>query len=361
MEASLFSGITDKYFKLVVGQITELCNGEKVDSKLLHKTMLTEAYSVDLKWGSTEINNQVVAADVVSTDVTIPLKLRPVMRNASGTLPKIGIKKRKGEKDILDINTMIALGTDEADVAAKIFDDTKTCIKGVDVRNEIMFQQALSGGVALAEDVDDTTVGVRVDFGYKEENTVRPSKAWSNSAAKPVTDLRAMFDKASDNGDTIEHVYLQREYFNYLRNSVEGKQLSAFAANINVSDNSVLPLPTRSNFLSVLRDEFGATFHIVEGSFRIELPSGELKTVQPWSEGMVVGTPSENVGRLVYGRLAEETNPVKNVEYQKSGAFTLVSKYSKNDPLEEFTCAQAMCLPVIDGVSSIYRVNAANK
>jgi hypothetical protein len=56
--------------------------------------------------------------------------------------------------------------------------------------------------------------------------------------------------------------------------------------------------------------------------------------------------------------LAEETNPVADVTYEKSGSFILVSKYSDNDPLEEFTTAQALVLPVIDGGNSVYVLHA---
>jgi hypothetical protein len=52
--------------------------------------------------------------------------------------------------------------------------------------------------------------------------------------------------------------------------------------------------------------------------------------------------------------LAEETNPVDGVRYEKSGSFILVSKFSDNEPLQEFTTAQAFVLPVIDGGNSVY-------
>ena len=105
-------------------------------------------------------------------------------------------------------------------------------------------------------------------------------------------------------------------------------------------------------------DEYGATFHYINSVFKVELADGTKKKVAPWKEANVVGVPSENVGRLVYGTLAEETNPVSAVNYQKSGSHILVSKYSKTDPLEEFTAAQSLCLPVIDGADSIYTLTA---
>jgi hypothetical protein len=106
-----------------------------------------------------------------------------------------------------------------------------------------------------------------------------------------------------------------------------------------------------------MADEFGVTVHVVNGSFREQLPNGTFNTVTPWEATSVIGTTSENVGRLVYGTLAEETNPVADVQYEKSGTHVLISKFSETDPLVEYTAAQALCIPVIDGVSSIFKLS----
>ena len=74
MERTLFPEIVDKYFKMVIGQITEKFNDLKTEPVLLHKTMLTEEYSADLSWGSTDLNHSIVAADVVSLESSLPLK-----------------------------------------------------------------------------------------------------------------------------------------------------------------------------------------------------------------------------------------------------------------------------------------------
>ena len=51
MNPSLFIEYIDKYFRLVIGKITEKINGKKTEEQLLHKTMLTEEYSADLTLG----------------------------------------------------------------------------------------------------------------------------------------------------------------------------------------------------------------------------------------------------------------------------------------------------------------------
>lgn len=360
MNASLFLEYIDKYFRLVVGKITEKFNDKSKEPTLLHKTMLTEEYSADLSWGATELNNSVVAADVVALDSSLPLKSRSKISNATGKLPKIGLKMRKGEKLITDVNVMVARGAQESEIAAKIFDDTTKVIKSVDIRAEIMFLEALSTGACLVEDDDENTgTGVRVEFGYKDENTFKClGSPWGASGETPQDDIQQMFDKAHEDSNSISHVYLSKKFFDRFRHSKQGKLLVANYNNAVIVNQDLLPVPSRATFLEALADEYGATFHIVDSVFKVEKSDGSKVNVKPWKEANVVGVPAEVVGRLVYGTLAEETNPVAAVNYQKSGSHILVSKYSKTDPLEEFTAAQSLCLPVIDGADGIYTLHA---
>jgi hypothetical protein len=359
MVRSLFAEYVDKYFSRVIGKIVEKFNGKTKETNLLHKTMLTEEYSADLKWGSTEINHSIVAADVVALDSPLPLKKRDTISNATGDLPKIGIKYRKGEKLISDINVAKARNADEATIVSKIFDDTTKCIRSTDVTKEILFRRGLSTGQLLvAEDENDGT-GVRVSFGYKDDHIMHClGTAWLGSAPTPQDDVQQLFDKAEEDGNTISHVYLTKRYFDAFRKSKQGRLLAANSKQQVITDENLLPAVGRAAFLDALEDEYGATFHIVQGSFKIQDPDGSDKPAEAWKEANVVGVPDEIVGRLVYGTLAEETNPVPAVIYQKAGSHVLISKYSKTDPLEEFTAAQALCLPVIDNADGIYVLHA---
>ena len=353
---SLFSEYVEKYFAGVVSDITEKFNDKAKEQTLLHKTMLTEEYSADMTWKSTDINHSVVAADVVSLGSRLPLKKRDTLSRAEGRLPKLGIKFRKDEKDITDINMMIARGAQEQTIAGKIFNDTPKCIKGIDLRNEIAFLEGLSTGMYLVEGDTNDGTGIRVDFGYRPENIFHATTApWGGASATPVTDLQQLFDKAENDGNSIGHVWISEKRFNDIRSSAEGKDLAARYLDLVIVSNP--PRPKRSTMLDALNDEFGAVFHIVKSSIRVERPDGRYFNVKPFAEDNVVATPTENVGRLVYGTLAEETNPVADVVYEKSGSYTLVSKFSNNEPLEEFTSAQAICLPIIDGAGSIYMLH----
>lgn len=354
MKESLFKELVDKYLGSVVGKVVETENGATNAPELLHKSMLTPEYSPDLNWGASTLNNSIVAADVVSLDSSLPLKQRSTLRVATGKLPKLGLKYRKSESEISDINVMMARGTNEATVASKLLDDAVRAIKAIDVRNEIMFLQGLSTGYALVAEEENQGTAIRASFGYKDENKLKAKKAWSVAGATPLTDIAAVFDKAAADGNPIAHVYLDSKTFNELRASNEGKALGAAYSGHVVTGTDLLPVPARQAFLDALRDEYGAEWHVVESKYRVEGLDGAKKTANAWSEGNIVFTPTDKVGRLVYGTLVEETNPVAGVVYEKAGDYTLISKYSTNDPVEEYTAAQALCLPVIDGADSIY-------
>lgn len=359
-QVSLFPEYIEKYFGRVVGKITEKYNGEKTKQTLLYKTMLTEEYSADLSWGSTELNNVIVAADVVAMDASIPLKKRGSLANASGKLSKIALKFRKGEKDISDLNVAIARGTDEATIAAKVLNDVPRVIDGTDARVEMMFEQALSSGTMLVEDNENNGTGVRVDF-YKEENQFNNiGDKWDGNAttSTPQDDVQQLFDKAAEDGNSIGLVLLSKKYFNLFRKSKQGKELAASYQGRIFTASTILPVPGRQLFFDALQDEYGVEFRVVDSTFKVQKHDGTEASVRPWEEANIVAIPTEKVGRLVYGTLAEETNPVEGVSYEKSGSWLLISKYSNNDPLEEFTSGQALCIPVIDGADSIYLLNA---
>ena len=357
---SLFAAYVDKFFKGFVGKFTELWNGKKEEQTYLYTSMLSEEYTPDLTWNTTSLNNSIVAADVVAMDSPLPLKKRGSLSRASGEVAKLGIKKSLKEKEISDIMVMQSKGQQEADIARRILNNVPKVIGGIHTRVEIMFEQALSSGQVLVADDSMEGLGIRVDFGYKDENTFHAKvAAWDDAEnALPLDDLRQMFDAAAANSDSINDVYLSEMYFNYMRKCVDVKELVATANNQVIVNAASLPMPNRQKTLDALSDEFGATFHVVNNSYRVEAKDGTQTTVKPWVQGNVVGVPSSRVGRLVYGTLAEDMNRVAGVTYQKSG-YMLVSEYSHNEPsLEEFTAAQALAMPVIDDGEHIYVLHA---
>lgn len=359
-QTSMFAAYVDRFFRGVVNRVEERWNDKKNESPLMFKSMLTEEYSADLTWSASTLNNSVVAADVVSMDSSLPLKKRSTVRTASGDIAKIGIKFALKEKEISDIGVMRAKGRTPAQIAAKILNNVPRAIKGIDIRIEILFEQALSTGMVLVESEENDGTGVRASFGYAPEHTFHALAAgWANAAtATPIDDIQQMFD-VEDNG--ITDVYLSKKYFDYARKTEQVKKLVADDKNQVIVNPSALPTPTRQATLTALENEFDATFHIVNNTFRVEKEDGTYVSVTPWEIGNVVGVTSNVVGRLVYGTLAEDTNRVAGVSYQKAGNYALISQYSVNEPsLMEFTAGQALAFPVIDDGNSVFVLHAGS-
>lgn len=357
MTKSLFFEITEKYLEGIIGRVVEKYNDKYTQEQYMHLTMLQEEYSADLIWSSAEFANNIVAADVVPMDSSLPLKKRDSLSTAVGQVPKLGIAFSRSEKFISDVQVMAARGAREAEIAAKILADAARCVNGIIVREEILFQQGLSTGMILVEDASNPSIGIRASFGYKAENmfNVKNGKRWGETGAKPLDDIEQLFDKAQADGNSIGGMILSKSYFNKIRNSEQGKQLAAVYAGQVIVSLDALMVPSREVMLNALADEYGCPFRTVDSAFRIEGKDGTTKTVKPWAEANVVGVPSlDNVGRLVYGTLAEETRPVNDVTYVKAGSHILVAEFGETNPLREHTTAQALCIPVIDNAQSIY-------
>ena len=338
---------------------------EKVDPKertYLHKTMLREVYSADQKWEGTSAKTTYVAADMVAMDSPLPIKKRGSIATSNGKLPKVGMKKILRETEINTINIMKAhyasATTDEAKKAEKtriiqnLTDDGVACSVGIDEKNEANFLVGLCEGVVLVEDEDNTGTGLRVNYGYLDENTFGTEIKGEISKE----DFENVNDKAEADGNTIVAVMMSKKKFDEIRRLRWAKELAADAEGKDYDDDSKLKVPTSKAFQEAFEDEFGYGIQIINRTVIFE-KNGKQHSVKPWNNERLVFRCSEIVGSLVWGTLAEATNPVDGVKYATVDKYKLISKYSKNDPLQEFTSGQALVLPVIEDVDQIYVID----
>ena len=144
MEKSLYFELVQKYFPQLVTSIVERLN-EKRTAQLpyLFKERLIPSFSADGRWASVLAEYNRVAADVVALDSELPLKSRDSIETANGEIPKLGMKLYLTEKQMKDIDSMIAQGLPINRVLNKVFNDLPRCIEGVWERVEDMFLSGL--------------------------------------------------------------------------------------------------------------------------------------------------------------------------------------------------------------------------
>lgn len=357
MNPSLFLQFVTKYFPSLTTAVYEYINSETVLLTYLHLQMLRKEYSADGKYQSLTVNNQLVMADVIAMDSSIPLKTRPTIAQASGDIPKMGLEFALTEKQIDDIRVMIARNMPEAQIVSKIFSDVRMAIGGVYERNEAIFLEGLSSGVTVVDNTETVGTGIRIDYGYKAANQFESSVSWddvTNASFKPFTDIQQVIDQATTDGNNITTVMLDRTTFNRMVQSAEAKAIYAAASSIHAAS---VPVPTLSQINTATQDRFGFNFKIVDRRVRFQR-NGTNTTVTPWKSGSVVFLTTEQVGTLAWARLAEMDGPVPGVMYQTVDDYILVSKFHTNRPhYAEFTNSQARVVPVIGNVDAVYTLD----
>ena len=353
MKESLFVKYTGWLTAIILGVITKI-NGGKTELSYLHKSMLTEELSTDLKWSTLTVNSTIVAADMVAMDSPLPLKKRDAIGTADGEITKLGMKKQMSEKQLSDIDILVSKKVENKIIVEKIFNDAVACTMGIFEKLEYIFLTSLSNGIGLVEDTENVGTGVRIDFGYKDANKFGVVKPWSDSTSKPLDDIKNVLKAAKDKGVSLKFMLMDQSTFDNLADNDQVKQYFAFSQNFV---GSGIPIPDLEQVNSMLMKRYKLTITIIDRTIITERDG--VRTVKtPWAANKVIFLETQKVGRLMYGILAEETRQSKAATYTKAGSFILLKKWSSEEPFAEFTSSQALAIPVIDAVDSIFSLDS---
>lgn len=336
----------------VVDTVNGKRNGEQKRT-YLHKTMLRKVYSADQKWSNAAVNTTYVAADMVSMNSPLPIKSRDAIAHANGSLPKIGMKKIMFESDINAVNIMKAQGAEWTNIANKLTSDPIACSVGIDEQNEANFLTGLSNGIVAVEDENNTGTALRINFGYLPENCF----GVETQNELTLDDIKRVLANADNNGDTIITIAIALSTYNKLRQTQGAKELVANYRGQTFDSSTKFPVPTASLFDEAFADDNnGVRFLKIDRSI-ISEKNGKRKPYKPWNPNKLIFLTTEEVGALVWGTLAEKTNPVEGVVYSTVDKYKLISRYRTTEPFTETTSGQALVLSVIENVDQIYSLD----
>lgn len=343
MGPSLYTGVIsqDIYNRLIVSIVSKYTDPD-ASMPLLHKELLTTEYSVNGTFTSISETISNFMVDVVATDSKLPLKNREAVQLLNGFLPKLGNKMYFNEQQLQDLDAMVALGNMPLnELLARLFKDADTLIKGGLLRNEYIFLQGLSTGIANVTDADNVGVEFVINYGFLPEN--KSYVATANTVT--LVDFRGVINKAINAGVILRRSFMDFATYNKLMNDPDVK------AYFNDT------VPSRRAFDDYLLSEFGVRITIVNRIVTAQ-KDGVNTSIQAWAAGQITFTTDDRLGKLVWTRTAEFNHRVGGVMYTDAdnGIF-LVSKYGKNDPVAEFTSIQGRCLPVIGNVQNIYQLD----
>lgn len=370
MQESLFiQFIMAIWPKLSLYVTTKVNNGQAMT--YLHKTMLTPVYSADQKWEGTSANTVYVAADMVAMDSPLPVKKRDSVSTSNGKLPKLGMEKKKGETDINTLNIMnaqyqalvasgnqVAAASQRQRIIQRFADDAVYCSVGIDEKNEANFLTALADGVMAVPDEENTGTALRVNFGYDKF----PQNHFGVEVLGHIgrDDIERVLQKANDDGVTITTIAIALSTYREMKKERWARELVADAKDITYTDSTKLPIPNATQFDEAFATEFGGIqFLKIDRTVYFE-KNGRRTPVKPFNADKMVFLSTTMVGSLVWGTLAEVTNPVTGVKYQVLDQYKLISEFSTTKPLIEHTTGEALVIPVIENVDQIYSIDKSN-
>ena len=321
----------------------------------LYKELLTPVFSADGRWASILAEYSRVAADVVSLDSELPLKSRDTIETASGNIPKMGMKLYLTEKQMKDIDSMIAQGMPLSRIVDAIFADTPRVVEGVWERIEDLFLSELSSGVGLSARNNGT--GIRINMNFYKENQFLVSSLWNAPTATPLDDIQKVVDKSIDDQNIITDVYADETALNLLYRNGQVRGQFAFNQGIATDGSSIIPILDFDKLAQIFLTKWNIRLHRVARKIKTEI-NGVKQNHSPWKKGNLTFVCDDTLGSLVWTNTAESTRPQAGVAYQTVDEYLLVSKYGKTDPLREFTSSQAMVVPILNNVDRIYTLDS---
>lgn len=332
--------------------LQETFNGENARPTYLFRNFLGKRYSIDGTYQSLGVDNGLIVADVIALDSPLPIKTRPSIKSAKGEIPKIGTERSLNESELKQVRLLQRAGGDESTIARSIFADVRHVYGGVLEQLEYQFLEGLSNGF-FVRDTDNVGIGIRVDYNYQPENLFNASVIWGQAGYTPITDMSAVLDKASNDGNDISVILLDRATMNQILTSSEAKLL--FANSIGLATEGAVPTVDQLN--SAMSSRYGVTFMVINRSVTVQV-NGVKKTIKPWAVGQLVFLTQMQVGDLVWSDVEEMSQPVGGVVYSRAEEFVLISQYKSIRPsLKHWTAAQAVALPVINGFN-IYKLDS---
>ena len=322
-------------------------------------------------------NARPVAADVVAYDASAPLKTRKIVSKLTGDIPAIRMKKKMSEKDLNDYNVISAMGKGKGDfnqLMELVFGDVSACVDGCMATMEKLALSALfngtitlnsttnGAGIVTETDIDFQMAGARKRVIASATNT----RAWQTGTVSqylPITDIRAIMEVAKTAGITLKYMLMNYSKYSEFIIAEEVKYfLHAFWGYGGLaSDPTKDPQAYPAIVNKALKSHGMPQLIVVDTYVTTEDKDHTQTTADPTltsagEDKHVMFLPDLQVGNMMVGPLADETNPPKQATQVKKGNI-LVQKYSTVDPVNEFTRGAINAFPSFFRIDDCYRLN----
>jgi len=298
-----------------------------------------------------------VAADVIAYDATAPLKTRQVIGKMQTDIPKIAMKRKMTESQILEYEILSNMANaDEKQVLDLIYDDLDFVVQSANARMEWLALKIISQTKLILSSTNNNgrVTEEAIDFLMPDNNKFGASVVWSvaNAATmKPIDDFKNIMEDAEANGKVLKYALMDKATFNIFTGSTQVKEFAKTYGQITAT--GVTPFLSLDYINAALDAADLPQIRVIKQSIGIENKDGQIVKTNPWNTSYVTFIPDFKLGNMLNGPIAEELRPPKQVIQAKSGN-VLVTKYSTVDPVAEFTKSEANSFPAWNTISDCY-------
>lgn len=310
-----------------------------------------------------------ISADKVAFNVKAPTKTRKTVGAWSGELEKIAISRDQDEIFINGYNdAKVLAAASPYDTAAKqdlvdmVYDDVTFVNTGINTKIEVDALRTASHGFKdypATIDGDNATQDI-INFNIPDENKTGVSgatKKWSAAAtADGIGDIIALAKKIRKAGHLRPRFAFmdQAAYDNLCAQKATLERLAAWSVYKSGAVTLTADSINIDNINRYLQEKAKITIVVLDVEAGIEDKAGNVTTIRPWAENVVVLSPTAQLGWTYY-----KTVPmVKNTDaLQTYGAFYKVTRYSELNPMLEVTLAEAYVLCVLINRNSLGYIN----
>ncbi|OCA87298.1 major capsid protein [Pseudobacillus wudalianchiensis] len=154
------------------------------------RAFMPEKPTSDINFAYNVINGEYAkAASITGWNASAPLRDKKALEKEFAEVAKVQHGQRLDEKELLAFNRPRS-DQERAQVIDYVYDTTDDLVAGVDDIEEFMRAQAIYT-LAMKYDDNENDVHINFEFDAPAGNKMTTTTAWSDPAAKPLSDLQA--------------------------------------------------------------------------------------------------------------------------------------------------------------------------
>ena len=241
-----------------------------------------------------------------------------------------------------------------------VFEDVEFCYNGINYRNEDMALQIGSKAALVLNTTNNNDVVTQktLNWNIPDSHKVGVTNKWSVPASSdPLKDIidGAKAIKKEGNARPAYAIMEQAAFENLLMSEKTIKRVASVvlsATGLANEDSISLEMVN-----AYMRSKGYPQIAVIDSYNKQEARDGKQTTYKAWAENVVVLSPTLQLGWTWWSDVPQVEDTAALQAYRDN---VKITRFSRLDPMEEVTLAEAYIMPALINRSSLYYINTEN-